>query len=124
MTGTPTPLWVGLLVIIAILAVVIVGLGQWLNKLQVDVRRLRNELRLRQLYAEARRHDLAVLLQIFDGTVFTNDELERELESQARAAGLTTEGLALGGFSHPRPLLPVEWAELATLAGVPGAVRS
>ncbi len=101
-------------------------LARW--TIGVEVRRLQKELRLRQLYAEGRRHELALLLRIWsDHTLPPGPALEKigeELESQARGAGLNDGGHALEGYGEARPLWPAEWAELARLTGVPGAVRS
>ena len=103
----------------------------------VRIRKLEKELRLRQLYLEARRWELATLLRLWTrwkvvecppGNHSPGDTTHRkafvsigvELGRQAAACGLTPGGGAVVGCDEPRALWPAEFAELAELAGVPG----
>lgn len=83
-----------------------------------QIARLHEALRLRQLWMEARRHEVATLLEMWgDPHSEKEEEFEAELARQARRIGLDTDGRALGGFPPPRELAPAEYAELASLSG-------
>ena len=89
---------------------------RWIASSQIA--RLHDAIRLRQLWAQARRHEVATLLEISRRRGGTSIELVRELERQARELGLDTDGRALPGFPQPVALPPAEFAELATLSGL------
>ena len=85
--------------------------------------RLHDALRLRQLYAEARRFEFATLLRIWATRPMltapeTLEDFGEELLRQSRTIGLNFDGTAAPGFPHPRSLAPAEYAELASLSGL------
>ena len=110
---------------VALYFVAVIVFAAWrVNALVSEVQRLKRELRIRQIWAEARRWELAKLLQIWKtrpdlAAPETLQDFGEELERQARGCGLTFDGRALEGFEEPRALWPSEYAELAGLAGVP-----
>ncbi len=87
-----------------------------------EVSRLHDALRLRQLWAEARRFEFATLLRIWATRPMldapeTLEDFGEELLRQSRKIGLNFDGTAASGFPRPRSLTPAEYAELASLSG-------
>lgn len=115
-------LWI---VILVGVAVVVRQLLSQLKRANEQITRLHDALRLRQLWAQARRYEVAALLLISNkrhaGKLldsFLLLKLSGELERQARGIGLETNGRARPGFPRPEPLAPAEFSELAALSGL------
>ena len=85
---------------------------------------LGEELRIRHLWAEARRYDLRVLLEkwaaVENGDAVSFDTFEIEIARQGKANGLDVDGDALPGYPPASALTYVELGELAVLGKVLG----
>ena len=112
------------LAVIAAVAVAAYIIGKWRGELrsrllESEVRRLKGEFRIRQLWGDQRRYELATLLRIYFVNKYPSggrrELLEKELARQAKLCGLTMTGSAAAGFAPTRDLTDGEYRELAEL---------
>lgn len=113
-----------LLVIVVLWIVILVGVAAVVRELLTQLKRAKRQIRLRQLWARARRADLARLISLFiavredEGSGKRPIDFENELRKQAKHVGLewTRTPTPASGLMPPEKLSRRELAEMLELS--------